>query len=66
MTSLLECAGEKPIEDIDLPVDGRWDIGNDHKDDDYGDDDLDNDDLDVEYRFGMLNTRDELAGGEIN
>ena len=30
------------------------------------DDDLDNDDLDVEYRFGMLNTRDELAGGEIN
>ena len=44
MTSLLECAGEKPIEDIDLPVDGRWDIGNDHKDDDYGDNDLHNDD----------------------
>ena len=46
MTSLLECAGEKPIEDIDLPVDGRWDIGNDHKDDDYGDNDLHNDDDD--------------------
>ena len=32
------------------------------------DDDLDNgdDDDDVEYWFGMLNTRDELAGGEIN
>ena len=43
MTSLLECAGEKPIEDIDLPVDGRWDIGNYHNDD-YGDDADDNDD----------------------
>ena len=30
------------------------------------DDDLDDGDDDVEYRFGMLNTRDELAGGEIN
>ena len=30
------------------------------------DDDLDDGDGDVEYRFGMLNTRDELAGGEIN
>ena len=37
------------------------------KEDGDTDDNRDNgDDDDVEYRFGMLNTRDELAGGEIN
>ena len=41
------------------------------KNDQYNEDgdtdhDRDDSDGDVEYRFGMLNTRDELAGGEIN
>ena len=44
------------------------DVNDQYNEDGDTDDDLDNGDGDddVEYRFGMLNTRDELAGGEIN
>ena len=65
MTSLLECAGEKPIEDIDLPVDGRWDIGNDHKDDDYGDNDLHNDDDDDDYG-NIIKIMDTVSVCKVN